>query len=212
MLAALLSNVMSLPPKFDEVREAITDANYDLAFLTETWLRDHQSSNAFAMSGYNFFRRDRSKDLHGGVCIYIKDSIKYEVIDDLFDERLEAIWIKIRPPRLPRGMSSIVISTIYHPQTDKGVSDTEMLNYLYESMTVIESRYSNCGFIVTGDFNRLNTQGFRNAFKLKQIVHFPTRGTRTLDCIFTNLSEYYTAVGLGKYYGLQLPSQSDQPR
>ena len=53
--SALLSNVMSLPPKFDEVREAITDANYDLAFLTETWLRDHQSSNAFAMSGYNFF-------------------------------------------------------------------------------------------------------------------------------------------------------------
>ena len=150
--------------------------SYDLAFLTETWLRDYQSSNAFAMSGYNFFRRDRSKDLHGGVCIYIKDSIKYEVIDDLFDERLEAIW------SLPRGMSSIVISTIYHPQTDKGVSDTEMLNYLYESMTVI------------GDFNRLNTQGFTNAFKLKQIVHFPTRGTRTLDCIFTNLSEYYTAV------------------
>ena len=119
--SALLSNIMSLPPKFDEVREVITDANYDLAFLTETWLHDQQSSNAFAISGYNFFRQDRSKDLHGGVCLYIMDSIKYEVIDDLFDERLEAIWMKIRPPRLPRGMSSIVISTIYHPQTDKGV-------------------------------------------------------------------------------------------
>ena len=92
-MTALLSNVMSLLPKFDEVREAITDANYDLAFLTETWLRDRQSSNAFSISGYNFFRRDRSKDLHGGVCIYIKDSIKYEVLDDLSDERLEAIWI-----------------------------------------------------------------------------------------------------------------------
>ena len=126
-----------LSPKNDEVREAITDANYDLAFLTETWLRDHESSNAFTIYGYNFFRRDRSKDFHGGVCIYINDSIKYEVIDDLFDERLEAIWIKIRPPRPPRGMSFIVISTIYHPQTDKGVSDTEMLNYLYESMTVL---------------------------------------------------------------------------
>ena len=54
-MTALLSNVMSLPPKFDEVREAITDANYDLAFLTEAWLRDHQSSNAFSISGYNFF-------------------------------------------------------------------------------------------------------------------------------------------------------------
>ena len=163
-------------------------------WICNTWLRDHQPSNAFAISGYNFFRRDRSKDLHRGVCIYIKDSIKYEVIDDLFEERLEAIWIKIRLPHLPRGMSSIVISTIYHPQTDKGVCYTEMLNYPYESMTVMESRHSNYGFLVTGNFNWLNTLRFRNAFKLKQIVHFPTRGTCTLDCIFTNLSEYYTAV------------------
>ena len=72
-----------LASKIDEVGEAITDANYDLAFLTETWLRDHESSNALAIYGYNIFRRDRRKDFHGGVCIYIKDSIKYEVIDDL---------------------------------------------------------------------------------------------------------------------------------
>ena len=91
----------------------------------------------------------------------------------------------------------------------KGFSDTEMLNNLYESMTVIQSRYSNCGFLVTGDFNRLNTLGFRNTFKLKQIVPFPTRGTRTLDCIFTNLSEYYAAVprpafGLSDHLSVEL--------
>ena len=31
----------------------------------------------------------------------------------------------------------------------------------------------------------------RNNFQLKQIVHFPTRGRRTLDLILTNISEYY---------------------
>ena len=76
-------------------------------------------------------------------------------------------------------------------------------------MTVIESRYSNCSFLVSGDFNRLNTLGFRNTFRLKQIVHFPTRGTRTLDCIFTNLSEYYAAVpraafGLSDHLSVEL--------
>ena len=131
-----------------------------------------------------------------GECVFTSRIPSNMKLLTTFDERLKAIWIKIRPQRLPRGMSSIVISTIYHPQTDKGVSDSEMLNYLYESVTVIESRCSNCGFLVTGDFNRLNLIGFGNAFKLKQIVHFPTRGTRTLDCIFTNLSEYDTAVQL----------------
>ena len=47
--------------------------------------------------------------------------------------------------------------------------------------------------LIAGDFNRLQITRLRNNFQLKQIVHFPTRGRRTLDLILTNISEYYQA-------------------
>ena len=58
-------------------------------------------------------------------------------------------------------------------------------------MSSIETRYSNCGLCLVGDFNRLQTTRLRNNYNLKQIVHFPTRGKRTLDLVLTNLQDHY---------------------
>ena len=166
--AVMLSNVMSLAPKIDEIRVAIKDANVDVACFTETWLREHINDNVIAIPGYNIIRRDRKQHQHGGVCMYINKTIKCEILDELSDEKFEVIWVKLRPYRLPRGMSCIVVANVYHPQTECGASDAEMLSFLYESMSSIEARFPSCGFLIAGDFNRLDTSGFQNAFQLKQ--------------------------------------------
>ena len=123
--------------------------------------------------------------------MYINKTIKCEILDELSDEKFEVIWVKLRPYRLPRGMSCIVVANVYHPQTEYGASDAEILSFLYESMSSIEARFPRCGILIAGDFNRLDTSGFQNAFQLKQIVKFPTRGNRTLDPIFTNMKSFY---------------------
>ena len=112
-----------------------------------------------------------------------------QVIQELMDENYEVVKIYLRPSRLPRGMPGIVFGNVYHLQTDKGAF--ELRSYLYEFMATIESPFPSCGILITGELNRLDTSGFRNAFTLKQVVKFPTRGNRTLDLILTNLSEYY---------------------
>ena len=66
-----------------------------------------------------------------------------------------------------------------------------MINYLIETLTSIEANDPNCGIIVMGDLNRLNTSHINRQFKLKQLVKFSTRGRRTLDVILTNLSQFY---------------------
>ena len=66
-----------------------------------------------------------------------------------------------------------------------------MINYLIETLTSIEANNPNCGIIVMGDLNRLNTSHINRQFKLKQLVKFSTRGRRTLDVILTNLSQFY---------------------
>ena len=194
----------------DEVSDVITNANFDIACITETWLRDHIHDNVVCIPGYNLVRRDRIDVTHGGVCTYIKKGLKYTVLEDLHDDKIEAIWLQLRPSRLPRGLSCIIIANVYHPQTDKGVSDSEILLYLYDSMSTIESRFSNCGVLIMGDFNRVDTSSFRNAFKLKQIVKFHTRGNQTLDLVLTNIKEFYEepikrpAFGLSDHASVEL--------
>ena len=96
--SVLLSNVMSL------------------ACITETWLRDHIHDNVVCIPGYNLVRRDRIDVIHGGVRTYIKKGLQYTVLEDLYDDKIEAIWLQLRPSRLPRGLSCIIIANVYHPQ------------------------------------------------------------------------------------------------
>ena len=96
--------------------------------------------------------------------------------------------MKTRPHRLPRGLSCIIVGSIYHPPSAHAET---MINYLLEQLASIESTYLNCGFMILGDFNNLDISRIKNQFRLKQLIQFHTRGNRTLDLILTNLEQYY---------------------
>ena len=70
----------------------------------------------------------------------------------------------MRPTRLPRGVNSVIVGTVYHPPK---ADDSKTLNYLIESMSFIEASYFGCGVIILGDFDRLNICGLITNFKLK---------------------------------------------
>ena len=169
--AFLLSNVISLPPKMDEVRAVAQIICPDFISITETWLQSHIHANVVELNGYNLIRKDRQEGIHGGICIYIKDSIKVSLLDILSTSSLEVLWVNLRPTRLPRGIYSIIVGTVYHPPN---ADNTEMSKYLMETLSFIESNYINCGIIILSDFNRLNVKRLINHFNLKQIVKFPT--------------------------------------
>ena len=185
-----LSNVMFLAPKIDEVNSVVIYANVDVVCITETWLQSHIPDSVVAINGYNLIRRDRRDVIHGGVCMYIKASIPFTILEDLEDEScsFEVLWIKLRPFRLPRGISSIIAGVVYHPPK---ATNSMMLDYLTKCLMDLESKYPKCGLLVLGDFNHLNDARLKSNFNLKQIVHFPTRGQNTLDKILTNLQDYY---------------------
>ena len=136
----ILSNVMSLAPKIDEVRYCAQDANLDLICLTETWLQSHIEDNAVSISGFNLVRKDWQLGVHGGICVFVKNSIPFIVLDDLIISTIEVLWIELRPKRLPRGVNSIILGTVYHPPNS---NDTVMLEYLMDCSSSIESQYPN---------------------------------------------------------------------
>ena len=105
----------------------------------------------------------------------------------------------LRPKRLPRGYSCIIIGVVYHPPD---ANNNDMLVYLRTSMEYIEANYTNYGIILLGDFNKLDFKRDAKCFQLKPIVKFPTRGSNTLDQIFTNLEEFYCLPVPGPPFGL----------
>ena len=191
-----LTNTMSLTPKIDEVSCFMKIHNPDAACITETWLHGSIDESCLYIDGYNFIFKNRSVGCHGGVGLYIKNSISFECLDHLQHPLLEVLWVRLTPKRLPRGFTCLVIGVIYHlPRAD----DHEMLSYLSISLTTIESDYPGCGLMLSGDFNQLKVNRLLNQFQCKQMVNVSTRADKTLDLIITNLYSFYAKDSVEKH-------------
>ena len=103
------------------------------------------------INGYQIFRRGHVGWQHGGVCVYVKSSIKCSVLTDYHHSDHEVLWADLRPSCLLRGFSNIIVGVIYqYPDAD----DAAMKEYLISSLVSLEASYPNCAFILAGDFNR----------------------------------------------------------
>ena len=184
----LLSNVMSLVPKIDELQVFVMEESPDFIFITETWLKEDICNNKIQLPCYNVTRRDRRNGLHGGVCLFSRESIKIEVINQYDDTNQEVLWVLTRPSRHPRGIPCIITGTVYHPPS---ANNNSMIEHLSNSLTEIEGQFPGCGIIIAGDFNQLDIKVFAHQFQLKQLVHFSTRGNNKLDLVLINLARCY---------------------
>ena len=119
-------------------REVVHNANLDtyLVCITESWLKDHIDNNSVAISGYNMIRRDRTE------AEYVKESIRFKILDDMADENFEILWTQMRPSRLPRGTTCIIVDLVY---PSPSAADGPILDYLYNCLSIIEARFSVCG-------------------------------------------------------------------
>ena len=195
----LLSNAMSLAPKIDEIAYTLNSTNTDIAFFSETWLKETVPDDPIKIKGYQLLRRDRKNRAHGGVCLYAKNSIQCKILPDLHSVNHEVLWVELRPNRLPRGFSNIIAAVIYHPPD---ADNTAKRDYLRSSLTTVKSKYPNSVTILAGDFNKLDFTSTAKSFQLKPIIDFPTRGANTLDQIFTNSAEYYSSPVSAPPFGL----------
>ncbi|XP_068680297.1 uncharacterized protein [Montipora foliosa] len=183
---------MSLTPKIVEISEFILRNDVDLACITEPWLKDRIADGVIHIPGFSIIRRDREVVEHGGVCLYMKEGYsKYHVIDRLkCCEEHKILWVHLRPRRLPRGYSCLIIAIVFHSDPS-AENDNNITNHLSSSLTLIESIYPDCALVVCGDFNHLNLQLIKNHYHLKQIVKVPTRKNAVLDLILMNLAGHY---------------------
>ena len=52
----ILTNVMSLVPKMDELEHAIREYSADIAFITESWLKNSVPDEVIEIGGYRHYK------------------------------------------------------------------------------------------------------------------------------------------------------------
>ena len=142
--------------KCDELH-AVTGINHvSLVCVTETWFKNYMADESVNLTGFSCERKDRVERRGGGVVSYVRNDVLYDRLDYLESDSFEVVWINIHPKRLPRRFSCVVVASIYHtPDAD----NTQMREYLINSLDNVLRKYPECGIILTGDFNR-----FRDGF------------------------------------------------
>ena len=169
-------NVQSLAPKLDTLAAELYD--FDILAFSETWLSETTSTDDLMIESFRKpERKDRVGDRHGGVIIYVKESLFYRRRKDLEIRGIETIWIEIITKH-----KHILFGSFYRPPS----SDLMYYSGIEDSIHLAVDTGIN-DIIITGDFNfnMLNIQTSRKIrllceeFSLTQVITEPTHFTET---------------------------------
>lgn len=169
-------NARSLLAGFNEIRDYIIENNYDIFMITETWLGEHIDNEVVNIAGYNLVREDRSWR-GGGVGMYLKTSINFNIVQVSHYEPLEQMWLKIT-----LNNKVYAFGVFYHPPN---TNKNDMFEIFEDAVTNILPYCDD--LICAGDIN-LNFLDLDNSYinkflsildtyGLSQLINEPTRIT-----------------------------------
>ena len=171
--------------KLDNIYSTVTSNLCDIAVISESWLSSRIPGQLIGIPCYATFWRGRPDDQRGsGLCTFISTCLNFVKLHELSDTNIESRWFVIKPDRLPRGINSIVLGTVYHPpESDNNILHAHLFNCLDSSLAA----HPNSAIIVLGDLNKFKPAALCSSFKLKKLVTKPTRGNSILDQAFSTL-------------------------
>ena len=197
----LLTNARSILPKIDELFAIIKNRKHhqltQVISITESWLTDKVPNTSTHLDGYMQFRNDRSchetgKTKGGGILVYINESwsTNNQEVFKHSSRDLEILTIKSRPFWLPRELQSIIMVSVYCPQTGKSQlasSSNTTIHSITEHLADMEAKHQSSAIILMGDFNNLKLK----LPNYQQVVSKPTRGCNILDKCYVNIRNAY---------------------
>lgn len=194
------NNIRSLNKNIDSIQEEIfmecTEMPDILAF-SETKL--NQNSTIPGWEGYSFEHVDSLTDF-GGVGIFIKNEIDYNVRDDLSinSTRCEDLWIEFKIKSAGCSLEKFVVGIIYRHPNQKYNSFCENLCKTLETLSQSKTNYIlvgdynidigkyNCVSSVTNYINTLNSYGC--LFHVDKPTRVTSNSASCIDHVYSNLN------------------------
>ena len=202
-------NAQSLGCKLNELSQLLHSDIYDVISVSETWFKECDV-NSLILDGANYdvLRNDRRSGnknggtkVGGGVCIFIRSSIKYKTVS--VSERGHGDIIDFVCADITGFENNYRLMNCYIPPVSCGLSISILENFL---KSIEDLFVCNSSIIMFGDFNlpgiiwsQLNCAPleyhgsvdatfaeFVMQHALQQLVHAPTRGNNILDLVFSD--------------------------
>ena len=192
--SVLLTNACHITNKVAELCGITAVNDPSLIIITKSWLNSNIPDAAVAIgNNFNVYLRDRPTP-GGGILTYVNNHIPTTRLTDLEEHGNEVLWLILKPTRIPRPYSLIVIVSVYYPPGQSVVADKEMNEYITRRLDAVLHNRPSAGVIIAGDFNELRLNQLCRRFNLKKSVQAPSRGRNILDQILTNMLDLYNDV------------------
>ncbi len=174
--------------------------DFDILAFSETWLSAAHTSDD--MLFHNFKtpeRKDRSGDPHGGVILYIRDTLFHKRRLDLELVNIESIWIEV-----VSNKNNFFLVLFYRPPNANNLYNTTIEDSIHMA---IDTGLRD--IIVVGDFNHntLNAQSNRKVesictqFGLTQCIssatHFTEHSESIIDLLLVSNRDNLVTSGVG---------------
>jgi len=144
-LKVLYSNVDSLINKRTELLHVMEDGDFDLIVFTEVLPKNCKSIQECELYIDNYDLFIRSLSSGRGVAIYVKSSLKANLVDDLTeDEFIESVWCRIKLV----NTDSLLVGAIYRSPSSSEDNNRRLNELLIRATSVNDSH-----LLVAGDFN-----------------------------------------------------------
>ena len=166
--------------------------------ITETWLDESVFDSEIAIDNYTICRKDRNRH-GGGVCVFIRNDIAFNIRTEFYHEELEAVFIDILLPK----SKPILLGILYRPPTQSAFYD------ILETVLQYCQNFNEQESIFLGDFNTnvsskskcsLNStfKYFCDLFSLKQLINECTRAysSTIIDLILVSDSQKISQSGV----------------
>ena len=132
--SVMLTNARSIVNKLAEIQSYINCHLPDIFVITESWLHSGISDDLVSFIGYHFLQEDRDKR-GGGLIIYMKENIIYEVIECHFDGNSDVGAVYI--PQF-----DAVLLSLYHPVWGNSLAHYTMIDFLCSMLSYISTPLS----------------------------------------------------------------------
>ena len=146
----LLGNLQSVGisrdnDKSSDLSVMLEQNNIDIACLTETWLTESNKDRMYFKNNDCFnLVRENVRRASGGVSILVKEGIPTINLNIKVPDHIECIWVALRPKKLPRSISIIIVACLYYPGTtsDYSPSHKDIIFHLTETVHHFPIKYA----------------------------------------------------------------------
>ena len=190
-------NMRSLMPKVHSLAMDIKARMCNLTILCEVWERQESKKHQFKleelleMHGIDYISTPRNLKRGGGAAILVDlEHFTLSKLNINIPKNLEIVWGLIKPKVICGKITKIICCSFYCPPKSKKKS--ALIEHMAMTLQSLRTIHPKAGVIISGDRNDLCIQKLLNIdASLKQTVLHPTRGTKILTVILTDLQDFY---------------------